>query len=254
MASRKAICTNLPKFCGEPDVWPMFISSFRTTTEACGFSNLENMKRLMDCLGGDALEAVKGRLIFPESVPNVIKDLENLFGRPGRLLKNLLQKIRDTPSPTESRLESFLTFGIRVKQMCDHLLASKMEDHLNNPLLVEELVEKLPPRYKLEWIRFKRGKTESILTVFGIYLDTVMEDVTEVVEYAPQSATTIEKHEGSSGTLLDAAVAQKLNVTGPTEPLTISWTKNISRDEKESMRLSLTTSAQGSSKQWKLLN
>lgn len=36
------------KFCRE--VWPLFISSFVHTTAACGFTNLENLKWLQDCL------------------------------------------------------------------------------------------------------------------------------------------------------------------------------------------------------------
>uniref|UniRef100_A0A182WAB1 Integrase zinc-binding domain-containing protein n=1 Tax=Anopheles minimus TaxID=112268 RepID=A0A182WAB1_9DIPT len=82
LATRKAISTNLPKFAGEAEIWPLFISSYTHTTEACGFTNLENLKRLQDCLHGEALEAVRGRLLLPQSVPNVIEDLKSLYGSP----------------------------------------------------------------------------------------------------------------------------------------------------------------------------
>uniref|UniRef100_A0A182YRW2 Integrase catalytic domain-containing protein n=1 Tax=Anopheles stephensi TaxID=30069 RepID=A0A182YRW2_ANOST len=315
-------------------------------------NNIENMKRLMDSLGGEALEAVKGRLIFPDAVPGVIKELESRFGRPRKLLENLLRKVRETPSPTDNHLESFITFGFKVKQLCDHLVASNMTDHQNNPFLVEELIDKLPPRCKVEWVRFKRDKEGSVMAIFGEYIQTVIDEVSEVTDCTPVSSQkagkyealkqrsrpvksnavqmrnnvhdlensgvnqlkmtcwvcsntghslkecdqfkemtlvdrfkTLEKlkisspgtviyrtmpitlyaernsvdviafiDEGSSGTLLEAGVAKRLNVTGPTEPLVISWTNSIKREEHDSKRFSLKTSAQGSSERWNLLN
>lgn len=74
LAARQAISKHLPTFRGEPEIWPLFISSFEYTTEACGFSNIDNLKRLQDCLQGDALEAVRSRLVLPNSVPDVIRD------------------------------------------------------------------------------------------------------------------------------------------------------------------------------------
>ncbi|XP_058449080.1 uncharacterized protein LOC131429046 [Malaya genurostris] len=187
LAARKAVSQNLPKFKGEPEVWPLFISSFEFTTAACGFSNLENLKRLQDCLQGDALEAVRSRLILPDSVPDVIGDLRNLFGRPEKLLKSLLSKVRSAPAPRADRLETFLHFGITVKQLCDHLEAARLNDHLNNPMLVQELVDKLPPSYKLDWVRYKRGKVDSSLRMFTNFINDIVSDVSEVTEFSALS-------------------------------------------------------------------
>uniref|UniRef100_A0A182PWX1 Peptidase aspartic putative domain-containing protein n=1 Tax=Anopheles epiroticus TaxID=199890 RepID=A0A182PWX1_9DIPT len=82
-------------------------------TKACGFTNIENLTRLIDCLEGPALEAVRSRLVLPDSVPGVIEDLRHLFGRPGKLLKNLLKQVKDTPSPKADDLESFIPFSIK---------------------------------------------------------------------------------------------------------------------------------------------
>ncbi|XP_055632594.1 uncharacterized protein LOC129773069 [Toxorhynchites rutilus septentrionalis] len=160
LAARKAVSHSLPKFRGEPEVWPLFISSFEYTTEACGFSNLENLKRLQDCLIGDALEA---------------------------LLKTLLVKVRNAPAPRVDRLESFIHFGITVKQLCDHLETARLHEHLNNPMLVQELVDKLPPSYKLDWVRFKRNKVESPLRMFTNFTNDIVSDVSEVTEFATLS-------------------------------------------------------------------
>ncbi|XP_055543160.1 uncharacterized protein LOC129728729 [Wyeomyia smithii] len=157
--------------------------SVRFTTEACGFSNLENLKRLQDCRMGDALEAVRSRLVIPDSVPDVIMDLRNLFGKPEKLVKTLLAKVRSAPSPKADRLESFIHFGTTVKQLCDHLEAAHLNDHLDNPMLVQELVDKLLPSYKLDWIRFKRNKVDSPLRIFTNFTNEIVSDVSEVTEF-----------------------------------------------------------------------
>ncbi|XP_055622535.1 uncharacterized protein LOC129766105 [Toxorhynchites rutilus septentrionalis] len=140
LAARQAVSKNLPVFRGEPEVWPLFISCYEYTTAACGFTNTDNLKRLQDSLQGLAKEAVQSRLLLPDSVPDVIEDLRKLFGSPEKLLKSLIAKVRRTQSPRLDRLETFLYFGITVKQLCDHLEAAGLHDHLNNPMLVQELV------------------------------------------------------------------------------------------------------------------
>ncbi|XP_062541849.1 uncharacterized protein LOC134209841 [Armigeres subalbatus] len=182
--ARQAVSKNLPVFKGEAEKWPMFISCFEYTTKACGFSNLDNLKRLQDCLQGDALEAVRSRLVLPESVPDVINDLRRIFGRPEKLLKTLLTKVRNAQAPRADRLETFMQFGITVKQLCDHLEAAKLADHLNNPMLVQELVEKLPSNYKMDWVRFKRSRIGSPLRIFTDFMNDIVADASEVSEFS----------------------------------------------------------------------
>lgn len=45
IATRKVVSRTLPKFNGDPEAWPLFISSFEHTTRACGYSNIENLDR-----------------------------------------------------------------------------------------------------------------------------------------------------------------------------------------------------------------
>lgn len=188
MAARQFMSKQLPIFKGEPEVWPLFISSFENTTNACGFTNLDNLKRLQDSLQGEALEAVRSRLVLPDAVPGVITDLRNLFGKPEKLLKTLLVKVRRAPAPRTDRLETFIHFGIIVKQLCDHLEAAGLTDHLNNPMLVQELVEKLPPNYKLDWVRFKRFSHGSPLRMFTDFISDVVSDVSEVADFSAASS------------------------------------------------------------------
>ncbi|XP_049286349.1 uncharacterized protein LOC125765367 [Anopheles funestus] len=193
--ARKSVSTSLAKFSGKVEEWPLFISSFKYTTESCGFSNLENLKRLQDCLTGDALEQVRGSLLTPETVPSVIEDLKNLFGRPQKLLKMMLKKVRETKPPTEDQVKTFIVFGMKVKQLNEHLVACEMTEHLGNPLLVDELVGKLPTSYKREWVQFRKDKPESALCLFNKFVQSVVSELAEVDEYEPELPTRRDRKE-----------------------------------------------------------
>ncbi|XP_055604679.1 uncharacterized protein LOC129752915 [Uranotaenia lowii] len=56
--------------------------------------------------------------------------------------------------------------------------------------------------------------------------------------------------DGSSSTLMDASIATELGITGPVDPLWLTWTSDISREEKGSMRVSVQISGQGSAKRY----
>ncbi|XP_055604552.1 uncharacterized protein LOC129752799 [Uranotaenia lowii] len=60
--------------------------------------------------------------------------------------------------------------------------------------------------------------------------------------------------DGSSATMIESWIPDKLGVTGKVDPLWLSWTGDISREEKKSERISLWISAQGSDKMFKMDN
>ncbi|XP_058840106.1 uncharacterized protein LOC131695595 [Topomyia yanbarensis] len=198
LAARQAASRHLPIFKGEPEVWPLFISCFEYTTAACGYTNTDNLKRLQDSLQGFAKEAVQSRLLLPESVPEVVEDLRKLFGNPEKLLKTLVAKVRNAQAPRLDKLETFLYFGITVKQLCDHLEAAGLRDHLSNPMLVQELVSKLPPSYKLDWVRFKRGRCGTPLRIFTDFTNEIVSEVSEVTEFTGTEQHTLREPMRSS--------------------------------------------------------
>ncbi|XP_062711642.1 uncharacterized protein LOC134289598 [Aedes albopictus] len=179
ISARQFLSRKLPIFTGRPDEWPIFISSFNTTTRACGFSNLENLARLQESLKGPAREAVCSRMLLPEAVPQIIDTLRMLYGRPEQLLNTLLAKVRKAEPPKADRLESFISFGMVVQQLCDHLEATQLNDHLVNPLLIQELVEKLPPSTKMDWVRVKRQHTKITLRTLSDFLSDQVSTASE---------------------------------------------------------------------------
>jgi len=73
IAARQAIPRDLLAFDGNPQTWPLFYSSFQTTTEIAGYSNAENLMRLQSSLRGRARELVQSKLLLPAMVPEKIQ-------------------------------------------------------------------------------------------------------------------------------------------------------------------------------------
>lgn len=90
LAARQVISRELPVFAGDPIEWPLFISSYNHSTEACGYSNSENLLRLQRSLKGAAKEAVSSFLLHPSTVPDVLSTLQTLYGRPEQIVHNLI--------------------------------------------------------------------------------------------------------------------------------------------------------------------
>ncbi|XP_053692618.1 uncharacterized protein LOC128741066 [Sabethes cyaneus] len=189
LSARQFLSRRLPIFTGKLEEWPMFISSYETSTEACGFSNVENLARLQESLKGQALEAVRSRLLLPTAVPEIIKTLRMLYGRPEQLLNMLLSKVRKTAPPKADRLASFISFGMVVQQLADHLEATGLTTHLVNPMLIQELTEKLPAGTQLEWVRYRRKSQVVTLRTLANFLSAIVEDASEITLYgqAPPS-------------------------------------------------------------------
>ncbi|XP_058828346.1 uncharacterized protein LOC131688193 [Topomyia yanbarensis] len=180
IAARHVMQRDLPTFSGDPQDWPMFLSSFQSSTMACGYTDVENLSRLQRCLKGQALESVKSRLLLPQSVPHVMETLQMLYGRPEILIHSLLQKLRSVPSPKAENLQSIITYGLAVRNLVDHMFVADLVEHLRNPMLVHELVEKLPPQMRMQWSWYKRTILDVNLATFGDFMSELVKTATDV--------------------------------------------------------------------------
>ncbi|XP_062556968.1 uncharacterized protein LOC134221804 [Armigeres subalbatus] len=195
LSARQFLARRLPTFTGKAEEWSIFITSYEASTKACGFSNLENLVRLQECLKGAALEAVGSRLLLPQFVPKVIQELREQFGQPEQILETLLVKVRSADAPKTEKPASYITFGRLVQQLCDHMEATRLEEHLINPLLISELAKKLPPSTKMDWIRYKRGQLGDGKRVT---LRTMADFLAEIVSVATEAINLVDGQPSSS--------------------------------------------------------
>lgn len=185
IAARQVWPKKLPTFSGVVEEWPIFISSYENSNAACGFSQVENLIRLQESLKGQALDTVRSRLVLPENVPKVIETLRRIYGKPEMLIRSLISKVRGIDSPKSEKLDTVIKFGMAVQQLCDHLEAANQQDHLSNPVLLQEMVDKLPASFKLEWVRFKRAAPHVSIRTFGDFMEQLMDEANEVTFVNP---------------------------------------------------------------------
>jgi len=158
IAARHVI-PKLPHFFGDPKYWQGFISAFEYSTKACGFSNVENLGRLQDCIRGDAKLAVGSRLLHPDSVPPVINTLKLLYGRPELIIESMIEEIKKESSPRDDDLAGLIKFAISVQNLCGTIRETGAVEHLRNPTLMNTITDKLPTQTQPNRVRHVIGSS-----------------------------------------------------------------------------------------------
>nr|XP_049467061.1 uncharacterized protein LOC125908380 [Anopheles coluzzii] len=213
--------TELPEFSGDPAEWPVFIAHYDYTTEKCGFSNWENMIRLQKALKGPALEVVRSRLVLPEVVPQVIATLRSRYGRPEHLISALIGKMRRMPAPCREKPDTVVAFGEAVRSMVDHMQAAGLRAHLTNPLLLQEIVERLPTSEQYSWARHIRGVTEPDLIVFGEFMTEWMDDAETLTRLDSPSLKAVDRKKPNTKGYVHAHVENQGATTSGTRAIQV---------------------------------
>lgn len=192
--ARQVVSKELPIFSGDPRDWPIFISKLRESTQQCGFTASENLDRLSRCLKGQAYDAVRTDLANPEALSSVIATLRMLYGRPETIYHALVNHVRDSPPVKIEKLDTLITFGMRVKGLCDTLKAAEMLNYLNHPSLLTELTSRLPPMLNYRWADYLQvmSDTRSQVTIetFNVWLRQQIEKLSRVSMQAPTTQST----------------------------------------------------------------
>ncbi|XP_062551647.1 uncharacterized protein LOC134216878 [Armigeres subalbatus] len=174
LAARSGLTKKLPNFSGKPEEWPLFFGAYQASNEACGYSDVENLVRLQDCLKGPALESVRGQLIFPKSVPRIIAKLRQFNGCPEQVLQNHLGRARKLEPPRADELASFISFGNAAEQLCDHLEAADLTLH-----------------FKRHWVHYKRKKNAATLRTFTDFLSGIFCEANVNIEYKSDTKVVV---------------------------------------------------------------
>ncbi|XP_058817854.1 uncharacterized protein LOC131681160 [Topomyia yanbarensis] len=114
------------------------------------------------------------------TVPHVIKTLRTLYGRPELIIRSLMSKIQYVPAPRHDRLETLICFGLSVQNLVDHLKAAGQQNHLSNPTLMQDFVEKLPGSMRLDWAIYKNKNQPANLETFGEFMSGLVTAASEV--------------------------------------------------------------------------
>lgn len=198
IAARNAIPKQLPNFNGDPEDWPLFISSFENSTAVAGYSNAENLIRLQASLKGKARDLVKNKLLLPQMVPEIIQTLRMCFGRPEHILERVIAKARSMP-PIKDKLDALIEYAMCVRNICATMEGCQLLPHLDNPLLVKELVDKLPNNHKLSWAMCKKDDRVPAVKAFSDWLYHVAEAASTVTPLFVKSGAALNTHSRDEG-------------------------------------------------------
>ncbi|XP_051172885.1 uncharacterized protein LOC127289150 [Leptopilina boulardi] len=168
--ARQAIGKDLPIFKGSTTDWILFERMFYQTTEACGFSSAENMLRLQKCLQGDALEAVRA-LIMTTNVERVMDVLRRRFGRAEYIIEDIMNKVTNTSNVKDDQPLTMIRFAENVTNLVATIESLDQPAYLTNPLLIRQLVNKLPATSRMNWgKRVARDKDGTNLVCFANWI------------------------------------------------------------------------------------
>lgn len=172
LMSRQILGKDLPEFFGDSSKWLTFIDHYDDTTKSCHFTDRENIIRLRKCLKGKARDMVEPLLASATSAKQIIEVLRRRYGRPEDIIKAEVQKVKALPAPKEDNPISIIEFATAVQNLVVTFETLKKPNHLKNPILLEELQEKLPTTLNLLWSEYiVDRKDELTLRVFADWLE-----------------------------------------------------------------------------------
>ncbi len=201
--ARQSHESSLPSFSGNPMDWPIFAHHYRQSTEDCGFTSAQNMARMEKALQGEARRHVRALMIVPENAEAVMTRLEQRYGRPEFVVQVLVEIARKTPTPSEGKLSTIVDFAGAISNLVTTIETLRIPAYLNNPQLMQELVDKLPDGLKLQWGMKSLEIESSTLTHFAEWIDRVALAASKVS--TPKLNFRERREEGFNAAVEDAA-------------------------------------------------
>ncbi|XP_055604575.1 uncharacterized protein LOC129752820 [Uranotaenia lowii] len=176
LAARHVVAKDLPLFSGNPEEWPMFFSTFESTTRMCGYTDDENMIRLRNCLKGDAFAAVRSFLLHPKTVNRAMDALKLKFGQPRFIIESLKDKVLAIPPVDSESMNAMVDFALDVQNLTVMIDACGRKELKQDASLLNSLVSKLPGPMQLQWAKHSRSIRKVNLKTFGKWIYEIGED------------------------------------------------------------------------------
>ncbi|XP_039451578.1 uncharacterized protein LOC120430530 [Culex pipiens pallens] len=235
IAARQVVPRDLPKFTGNPEDWPMFLSTYESTTKMCGYTDEENMIRLRNCLRDDALNTAQNSLMHPSTVSKAIGILKLRFGQPQMIINSLKAKVLGMPAIQPDAMDKLIEHALAVQNLCGTIEACGKNEYKRDVTLLSDLVGKLPPTLKLDWARYQRGAKKVNLFVYSDWIYAIAEDAC-LVYNAPG---TSKKNDPSGNVRSKAFVNTHSDHSSPEVPkqTTLDPNRRVNRSEGSSSGL-----------------
>lgn len=208
---RQIIFRELPKFDGNPSDYPMFINQFESSTKSGKFTHSENLYRLQKALvdKSPAKEAVKDLLNYPDSVPEILRRLKNMFGQPEHLLQEIFFKIDKMPSISEKNMDQLVEYSAIVANLNATLKSQEANSYIRSPELIRKIVKKLPLSMQFDWTKLaveRRGNLD--ISILSEWLAGVSEAAVSLMDRSIYFAWKTKSSSSSSSNRVNVHVKQ----------------------------------------------
>lgn len=160
----------LPAFNGSHHEWLAFKSAYHESSSH--YTPGENTARLRQSLVGKAKEAVRSLLIVNSNPGDIMKTLEDRFGRPDSIALAELEKLRGLQRTTDTPRDICL-FANKVKNCVATLQCLNKAHYLASPETMKNIIEKLTPTLRYRWYDYaaEQTKMDSDLLQFSNFLE-----------------------------------------------------------------------------------
>ncbi|CAK1597135.1 unnamed protein product [Parnassius mnemosyne] len=105
------------------------------------------MARLRNCLRGEAREVVSALLFTAKDPADIMRTLEQCFGRPEVIIDRALEELKRLPRPGQTAQE-LNAFAIKLQNIVCILQNVDGKGYLQNPMLTREVTTKMTGRGK----------------------------------------------------------------------------------------------------------
>lgn len=136
---KRQTLVKLPMFYGSPKDWPKFKKIFEDTTLEGRFSNMDNLNRLQQSLGGNAAKSVNHLMMHADNIDIIMRRLELNFGRPEIIYNEL---IADLSRIRKESKTAIIEISEALDSLVNNLEVINLQDYLRDPRLIDETISK----------------------------------------------------------------------------------------------------------------
>ncbi|UYV84570.1 hypothetical protein LAZ67_X002651, partial [Cordylochernes scorpioides] len=214
--------TTFPHFGGAVERWIELKEEFNRTTSEYHISVSQNLIRLRKALSGKAYDHVKHLILYVANVKLIMEALEQRFGQPRFIIKNLLRTVQDCPQHSVQKPDTILGLNLSVRGLISSYMTLAQPQYLDSIELLDTITRKLPAEMKEQcyaWILTSNRQEE--LFEFSNWLDFKAKLAIRWVEPETMKAASEEKNVAAGINNLRLILHREIALGPPDAP--IGW-------------------------------
>ncbi|XP_072931704.1 uncharacterized protein [Epargyreus clarus] len=173
----------LPIFDGDPREWLPFKAAMRDSTALYHMSPSENLARLRACLRGEARQAVSALLYSATEPTQILRTLEQCFGRPGAIIDQAVNEVLRLPS-VGSTANELNMFAVKVQNVVTVIESIDPQGKDTDPRLPRTISEKLSPHLKSKWYDYAYESREESQSELGRLASFLMREADRAIQFS----------------------------------------------------------------------